>query len=395
MKSSLTIWTATIDGAEKLKRILPALRQLADQLVVGIDDATTDDSAAIARQFADVVIACPHRCFQFDGNPASVNPLEYGISHCKGDWILRVDHDETLGPGWADKERIASLLSDRTVTNYWIARRWAVPPGDRFISSGPWHPDYQVRLFRNIPSLIRFAKRVHEHTTMAGESHWLTREWLVHWDLVWHSRRQREAKVEFCATRSTYTGADYYLYEGRQYETRPLDYAPPEPAPALQEKPLADPLACAIEILEYPYALRPAERSSVWMDIRNLSTRVLHPGSPGIYEPSVRVSYHWYRESEGARAIHTWDHPRCDLPARIPPGGSAAMYLPIQAPQEPGEYWLQADLVQEGVAWASGSMQIPSYGVSVSEQDGAPSPSTRRSQASFQNRKQHLSHSIS
>src|SRR5205823_5092820 len=99
----------------------------------------------------DKVIPCPHRCFRFDGQPDHVNPMEFGLRHCDGDWILRVDHDETLGPGWTVRDRIVELLSDRGVTHYWVARRWAVPPGDRFISSDPWHPDYQVRLFRNLP----------------------------------------------------------------------------------------------------------------------------------------------------------------------------------------------------------------------------------------------------
>ena len=371
MTNRLTIWTATINGEEKLRRVLPGLRALADQLVVGIDDTTIDNSAAIASEFADTVVSCPHRCFQFDGMPDHINPMEYGISYCKGDWILRVDHDETLGPGWGDKDRIERLLSDRVVTNYWIARRWAVPPGDRFISSVPWHPDYQVRLYRNIPSLIRFTKRVHEHTTMLGESHRLTREWLIHWDLVWHTRRQREQKVEFCATRSIYTGADYYLYEGRQYETLPIDYVSPAAAPAPHKQPLPDPMACSIEILELPTAMRPGERVFVWLNIRNLSSRALHPGSPGVYAPNAGVSYHWYRESDGTPVIYSWDHPRCDLPTRLAPGESAGMYLPVQAPQEPGEYLLQADLVEEGIAWASGSIQIASYRVRILHQAGA------------------------
>src|SRR5690348_5531616 len=120
MKQSLTIWTATINGEQKLARVLPALRQVADQLVVSIDDTTTDDSARVAGQFADKVIPCPHSCFRFDGRCDHLNPLEFGLPHCDGDWVLRDDHDETPGPGWTDKDRIAALLADRGGTHYWI-----------------------------------------------------------------------------------------------------------------------------------------------------------------------------------------------------------------------------------------------------------------------------------
>ncbi len=365
MRKTLTIWTATVNGQEKLKRVLPGLRKLADQLVVGIDDTTADASEKVARKFADTVLHFPHELFVLDGNPDRISPLEFSLPHCACDWILRVDHDETLGPEWS-KERTASLLADRYATNYWIARRWAVPPGDRFIASQPWHPDYQMRLFRNLPSLVKFAKRVHEHTTMpAGETRWLVDEWLVHWDLVWHSREERQAKVDFCAKLAPYTGADYYLYEGQSYQTLPLDYAWGKPAWPARADLQADPPACAIEILETPKVLAPGQEGHMLVAIRNLSRHVYHPGSRGIYEPNVLISYHWYRDANGRGQVYSWDNPRHELGARLSPGESAAMYMRIQAPPEPGAYRVQADLVEEHVAWASYSTDFPDSAVEV------------------------------
>jgi hypothetical protein len=361
MKHKLTIWTATINGAEKLRRILPSLSSVADELVVGIDDTTTDGTERVAREFADTVIHCPHRCFHFDGKPDHVNPLEFGLPYCTGDWVLRVDHDETLGPGWQDRARIAPLLADPYATHYWVSRRWAVPPGDRFISSAPWHADYQVRLFRNLPALMRFARRVHEHTTMLGESRWLTDQWLIHWDLMWHTREQRQAKVEYCATLSTYAGADYYLYEGGAYETLPLDYRPAEAVCLGAARLLADPMACRLEFLEIPARFRPGRRTPVLLSIGNLSTRQFRPGSDGVYEPNVRVSYHWLRDSGDGPRIYEWDCERFALPTRLGPRESAVMYLAVEAPREPGDYLLQPDAVEEGVAWASSSVEMPMY----------------------------------
>lgn len=363
---SLTIWTATINGEEKLRRILPALRQLADQLVVGVDDASSDASGKVAGDFADTVVSIPHRHYErLNGDPGHVSAVELALPHFTGDWILRVDHDETLGPALSDKENVRSLLSDRYTTHYWIPRRWVVPPGDRFISSHPWHTDYQVRLYRNLPSIIKFSKQVHCHTTLLGQGRVLTHEWLVHWDLVWHSRAAREAKVKWCEGLSTYSGAEYYLYEEQDFETLPLNYVPAHPLAQAVSEPLTDPLACKLDLLEYPKSMLAGRNYTVLLNIQNLSPQVFYPPSVGLYPGNVLLSYHWYSDSNGLSAVHAWDHPRSSLPMRLSPGQSTSTYLQVQAPSRPGSYWLQPDLVEEGVAWASSARTIARYLVEV------------------------------
>ena len=363
---SLTIWTATINGEEKLRKILPSLRQVADQLVVGVDDASTDASEQVAAEFADIVVRVPHQHYLgLDGNPAHISAVELALPHFTGDWILRVDHDETLGPGLSDKNHIQSLLSDRHTTHYWIPRRWVIPPGDRFISSHPWHVDTQVRLYRNLPSIINFSKQVHCHTTLLGQARVLTHEWLLHWDLVWHSRAAREAKVKWCEGLSTYSGADYYLYEEQEYETLPLDYVPACPPASAATTALDDLLACQVDVLEHPETMQAGRDYTVLVSIQNLSPRVFYPPSVGLSPGNVYLSYHWYRDSNGEREIQSWDHPRYICPMRLLPGDSTSTYLRIRAPSEPGRYWLQPDVVEELVAWASSSMTIPSHLVEV------------------------------
>ncbi|MBC8167266.1 MAG: glycosyltransferase [Bryobacteraceae bacterium] len=363
---SLTIWTATINGELKLRRILPDLRRVADQLVVGVDDASTDESARVAGEFADKVVSIPHEHYlHLDGNPNHVSAVELALPHFTGDWILRVDHDETLGPALSDKEHLRSLLSDRYTTHYWIPRRWVVPPGDRFISSCPWHGDTQVRLYRNLPSIIDFSKQVHRHTTLLGQGRALTHEWLVHWDLVWHSRAAREAKVRWCEGLSTYSGADYYLYEEQEYETLPLGYVPAQPLSSAMAEPLNDPLGCKLGLLEYPEKMIRSRDHTVLLSLQNLSPRVFYPPSVGLYRGNVLLSYHWYREQDDVSTLHIWDHPRSNMPKRLAPGESSSASHRVRAPSEPGLYWLQPDLVEETVAWTSFSMEIPKYRVEV------------------------------
>src|SRR5262249_37103767 len=155
------------------------------------------------------------------------NAIECVLPHCRGDWVLRIDQDETLSPQWHDCSYVQNLLADRAMTHCWLPRRWAVPPGDRYISNRHWHPDYQLRLIRNISSLVIFNRSPHSPLVVAGESRRLSDSWIIHWDYVWHDRAMREGKVEFYKALGSYTGEEFYLYEEQRYETRPLNYTYP------------------------------------------------------------------------------------------------------------------------------------------------------------------------
>lgn len=367
MNPTLTILTYTVDGQDKLKRILPGFREVADQIVVGIDDATTDESVAVARQYADEVVSVPHGCFHDYGKPYHVHAYEFAFPHCRGDWILRLDHDETLGPGWQDKARVSEILSDRYATHYRIPRRWVVEPGDRFISNKHWYPDHQLRLFRNIPSILQLEPELvlHGSTGVLGEPRCLVDEWILHWDLLWHSRQAREDKVRLYEDFGPYTAREFYLHEGQEYETKPVDYQLPKRQSGTAAELSSSPVTCEIQILDVPEILYAGQITYILLNIRNLSQRVFRPASHGVYGANVRVSYHWLREPIGAGTVHAWDHSRTDLPCRLGPNESTTMYLRISEFPGPGIYWLQPDLVEEGVAWASSFCDLPCHRVEI------------------------------
>jgi hypothetical protein len=200
---------------------------------------------------------------------------------------------------------------------------------------------------------------------MLGEPRRLTHEWLVHWDLVWHSRKAREEKVRIYDELSTYTGSEYYLFEGQQYSTLPIDYIPPSPLPEPIVEMRGSALACRIRVLEMPRVMRAGKGHHALISVQNLSSRVFHPGSEGVYRANVSVSYHWRAPSAGELTVHSWDHARVDLPGRLLPGESVVMYLPVRELPPPGSYWLQPDLVEEGIAWASSFTELPVYPVDV------------------------------
>lgn len=375
-RSSLTVLVATIDGEEKLARILPHLREIADELVVAVDDSTTDASGDIAHQYADVVCSIPHASFFPRGKQDFIGALDIALGSCHADWILRVDHDETLGDTWSVPGRLQELLSDRYATHYNILRRWATPPGERFIASYPWYTDYQTRLFRNLPAIIRSPREVHRDIQVLGEARYLTHEWLVHWDLVWHPRETREAKARACGDLGPSSGAEsgvgdadfneWYLYEGKQYHTRPLDYVPPRAATGTVESVnlTSEPLSCRIQALEVPDCMPAGRAEPLVVSITNTSRRLFRPGIRGSEPANVHLSYHW-RDTSGA-IVPPWDRGRTEVPARLEPGGTTVLFLPVREFPPPGSYLLQLDLVEEHVAWASSrGVEVPSYPIEV------------------------------
>jgi hypothetical protein len=65
---------------------------------------------------------------------------------------------------------------------------------------------------------------------------------------------------------------------------------------------------------------------------------------------TLSASYHW-RAEDGSMAV--FDGLRTPLRTALGPGESARVSLAVEAPSRPAAYVLEADLVQEGVAWFS------------------------------------------
>jgi len=65
---------------------------------------------------------------------------------------------------------------------------------------------------------------------------------------------------------------------------------------------------------------------------------------------TLSAAYHW-RAEDGSMAI--FDGLRTPLRTALRPGERKRISLSVEAPPRPGAYVLEADLVQEGVAWFS------------------------------------------
>lgn len=142
---TVSLCMIVLDEAETLQRAIESVQPIVDEIVIGIDDRTTDDSEEIAERFADKV-------FRFrweDDFSAARNEM---LAHCSGDWILILDGHEAL--------RKSSLLLFRKMLD-------ALPEGTEAVGfklkmeaednnvSG-----LQLRLFRN-NGRLRYKGEVH------------------------------------------------------------------------------------------------------------------------------------------------------------------------------------------------------------------------------------------
>ena len=358
----LTLLILAINAEKELARILPELRDIGDELVIGIDDTTTDATAEVARRFTTQIHPVPHDGFRGHGGPDALNAVECMLPYCNGDWLLRVDQDETLSALWHDPSYVSRLLDDRDATQYGIPRRLVVPPGDRYVSSGRWYPDYQLRLYRNIPSLIQFNRRPHDRPRIAGEARLLSDSWILHWDPVWYTRQRRDQKVEFYRDLG-YSKEDYYLHDEQVFQTRPLDYVYPRsssgPADAANG---SSPFHASLELLDWPDVLQAGKLEPLLIDVRNNSNRPFRPSSTFVRPANVYLAHHWYT---AGRELHWWEGVRHDLPKPLQPGESAAYFVNVLAPEQPGDYLFQPDLVEENVAWFSSHCPMPLYPLRV------------------------------
>jgi len=198
----------TLNGEQRLERVLASFKPLCDEMVVCIDDATQDRSAELAQDLGAKVQFLPHQGYIEPSLPAM-------YAACSGDWVLRLDDDESLAGPWKHALLEQALTARPKVTHCYVLRRWLIP-GGRWLTSKPWQPDLQPRLIRNDPALITFPSRIHEPTRVIGERYVWGDLFIDHWDLVENSRAQREAKVARYTALGLGLGS-YYLYEKVSY----------------------------------------------------------------------------------------------------------------------------------------------------------------------------------
>ncbi len=96
-----------------------------------------------------------------------------------------------------------------------------------------------------------------------------------------------------------------------------------------------------IELVTVPNPVGVGQPAPVRALVTNVSDHVWPAGR------LIRLGNHWYADGMPAR----WNDGRTDLTHDLAPGASVELELPVVAPDEPGEYELELDVVQEAVTW--------------------------------------------
>jgi glycosyltransferase involved in cell wall biosynthesis len=143
MPATLSVCMIARDEAADLPRCLAALT-FADEVVLVVDDRTTDDTAEVGRRHGARVIVR-----RYEGDVAS---KRFAVAEGCGDWILLLDPDEELSPELAAEIRAVLAADDPAWVGYEVNRiTWHL---GRWIRHGAFFPDWVLRLFRR--GAVRF-----------------------------------------------------------------------------------------------------------------------------------------------------------------------------------------------------------------------------------------------
>lgn len=129
----------------------------ADELLVLVDAASRDRTAAVARQYTDRVEVLPWRGFARQRNRA--------LELARGEWTLFVDADERVLPALAAEVRRA-IVERPEAAGFWVPRRNVIR--GRWVRHAGWWPDHQLRLLRRGRARYDESTRVHEVAALDG-----------------------------------------------------------------------------------------------------------------------------------------------------------------------------------------------------------------------------------
>ena len=387
----LTVCGMTWNSGDRLERWLTRSLEFADEVVLLVDQGSTDDTLEVACAYADQVQVVEHP-------PFIEVAMDWGLRKATGEWVLWLDDDELVSTSFAEaRDR---LLADPDLTHYWLPYRWLVPGADggyRWLRQFPWYPNERLRLIRNVGSIYHHRGRLHSPIEVAGDGRVIDLEEgvIYHLDLAWRSRAEREAKVARYRGNNAPSCEEYYLYEDYAATlrsepvdatevTRPATAAARQAAQERRERFAAapglrgpnaaagsnlDPDVATVAVMqarlarywdnadvfsaEYvehdtPATVLPNRGYAVELAVRNTSAVPWRNSGP--LRGRVAMSYHWAHPEIGMLLEHG---DRTLLPHVVEPGEVVRFPAGIWTPFEPGRYLLRWDLRVEEIGWFS------------------------------------------
>jgi len=154
----LTVAIIARDEERHIGGCLASVAGLADEVLVLLDERTTDRTGEIAAAHGARVIRAPWRGFPAQRNQA--------LALSRGTWVLFLDADERVTPELAAEVRAVIQTLPSTCNGYRIPRRNLF--FGQTLRGGGWYPDHQLRLVRRDAAHYDERRHVHEFPRLAG-----------------------------------------------------------------------------------------------------------------------------------------------------------------------------------------------------------------------------------
>ena len=352
INSTLSVCLLVRSSRAGLERLLDEVDAFADEIIIGVDAASTDATFNIAAQRADVVFR-----FEHVGPPVRMRlPI---LDHAHSDWILSLDEDEGLDDAWPSV--LPELLAQRRYSHFWFPRKWIVNREPlSYAHAAPWYPDWQLRLFRNDRRRVWHPGIVHSGYRVMGAGCREDRVAILHYEPVTLTAQERASKVQYY---------DAHGSQGRSdnvYLSAPSSAADARVTSAIARAPGDADRPRTHRVVPGVLAVPPAPQLPPWgmaldvamgaeatsgapmlAEVVARNTGVLAWESGGTW-PHVNLSSHLLRASG---EVVSWDGERFPLPRIVEPGESARFLVTMPAPRDAGAYIIEWDMVSEGECW--------------------------------------------
>ena len=371
---SLSVCCLTADPADRVVASLSLVREVADEIVVAVDDRIDPADLGAYGAVADRVI-------RFEYASPTERALAWLHDQCSADWILRFDGDEV--PGADLIGALPELTASASLRQYFLPRRWVYPDRSHWLDELPWSPDFHNRLLRNEPGALRFPGTAHSVAVRVDPVGIVN---LPFYDLgcIVTPRETRESKAAERADpgfRRVAPGggdADVVFYQPERHArsrgveipaadgaliARVLD-AQPVASPTRTAHPVAragraeidrlwacrpfadEAYAARISVVHTPRPLPARSVLQFLVEVENLGNEVWDWGFD-LPNP-VTVSYRW-RTTAGT--LVSDEALPSALPHALEPGRSCHVLTTVATPDLAGTYTLELDLLHQGHRW--------------------------------------------
>jgi hypothetical protein len=357
-KPRLTVSVLTKNSEDRLQRLLSEVAVFADEIVVGVDAASTDGTFDLACAFADVVYR-----FSIPGQLAPARRLIF--EYATGDWILSLDDDESIEDHF--EANLPELLCNERITYVCFPRKWIIGLDPcRYIYEETWFPDWQLRLFRNDPRIVHKPALIHSGYWAQGAGYNDSRASILHFERLLCTEEERRQKLEtYRAGGSTeINDAQYHVPANvttrpGQLRTKRRERVPSRRAidQSVRVLPPAGlpPWGSLIQNVDMASEVQPGARVIAEISVRNIGALTWTPHLGRF--PSIHLTYHLL---DASGQMMRWDNNRYSVPRTVVSGGDVLFIVIITAPEKPGHYLLEWDMVSEGECWfaACGSTTV-------------------------------------